>query len=184
MTNYLIGLALNLGLAASIFAFLLWRYRVTVATPQRLRTLQYRLFALRDRAVRLVAEGVIREDDTRYQKWYALINRSACSVIVGHVSNGLTFVLRLLRNSQPPTTEEEHEFASLPEPLKRLLVDYGVTVLSICRDGSWVLRGVAWLATRFQSVREWLKRRRPVETGRYDGWRQFTQHHASVSAPV
>jgi hypothetical protein len=181
MTDYIIGIAINLFLACLTFAIALLHYRATVATPQRLRTLQYRLFAIRDRAVRMVAEGVASEDDPRFQKWYGVINRSACSGVVGQVSNGLTFSLRLLRNSRPPTAEEEKEFTSLPESLKQLIVDYGRTVLSICWDGSWVLRTLVWLGQRFVRVGLWLKRRRPLEAKRYAEWRQFAQHHAGAA---
>lgn len=150
--------------------FLVWRYHVKLSHPVELRAFRQRLFALRDRAIFLVAEGRFREDDPNWQKLYRTLNHSAKAATVGQMKHGLWFVWKLLRLVKPPSKEERERFEQLPEPLLELWASYIVTVFTIVWEGSVWLRIIVYLAHRFGIVNRWLERHRPKETASYRGW--------------
>src|SRR5208282_3045184 len=96
------------------------------------RTFQYRLFALRDRVIDLIVDGVMKEDDPKWQALYSALNASAKPVVVDRMRSGLPFVLEILRKAAPPTPGELASFDSLPQPVKQIYADYVNAVLSIC----------------------------------------------------
>jgi len=180
MNHVLASFLLNVvvfGLAGFVF---LRRYRSTVSKPARLQAFQYRLFALRDRAINLVVDGVMNEDDARWKNLYRHMNESAKPVAVDRMKNGLSFVLALLRNAKPPTAEEIQEFRSLPEPAKQLYADYVRTVLGICLEGSFVFRSAIKLADRFAFIKRWLKYQRPEESSTYRGFTSSNQQFCAA----
>jgi len=173
MHDYLIGLAINATVGLTVAAILAWHYRRTVALPLRLRALQYRLFAIRDRAIRMVAEGIMREEDPQFQFWYELFNRTATSAAVGRIQNGFSFVLHLLRSAGSPKPDQIKAIQTLPEPMQQLVGQYAITVVSVLWEGSFLIRILARLAERFTVFKAWIKRRRPEEAERYVEWNHF-----------
>lgn len=183
MNDYLIGLALNAALGTALAALYMWRYRVKVVTPQRLQQFQYRLFAIRDRMVRLVAEGVMDEEDPRFEFWYKTVNRSATPAAVDRI-RGAKFVFRLLRCSKPPSEEEIDAVRSMPTPAVKVLVDYVNTLLGICWEGSLLLRAVIGTARSFQLLKNLVGKFRPAEMRRYVDWRDVGQRLRRFTQPT
>ncbi len=181
MNEFLFGLALNAAVFLPAGAFFFWRYRVAIGLPARLREFQYRLFALRDRAINLVVDGVMKEDDPRWKSLYEHLNASARPISVKHMKHGLSFVLAMLRNAEPPGNEELRQFESLPKPVKELYADWVKTILGICFEGSPTLRLIVRLAIRYKFVKKWLQERRTLESDRYRGFKH-AEHRMCMAA--
>lgn len=179
MSDDWIGQAFNCMVIVLVGVGLLAWYRRRVARLAERQDFQYRLFALRDRAIRLVAEGVIEEDDRQWQTLYRHLNESARSFTVERMRNGLSFVLGVLDKLEPPTPEDIREFNRLPRPLKRLWMDFANTVLNICWEGSTILRTVVRAAHRYRRVKQFVEQLRPTETKLYRAWERSQHHFAS-----
>jgi hypothetical protein len=154
-----------LGAAA---AWLRW-YFVTIHRPARLRSFQYRIFAVRDKVIRLVADGQVREEDAHWQSLYAFVNESARVVNVAKMQDGFTFVMDVLKQSPPP---EEMRMAELPEPLRLAISELCVAVFSICWEGSLWLR-LFWPYPMIGKML--LDKRHPIEMRNFRTWEQRAQ---------
>lgn len=185
MTDYILAQIVWCVLFALEACFLVWRYHVTISRPVKIRAFRQRLFALRDQAILLVAEGQALENDPNWQMLYRALNHSAKAASVGEMKNGFLFVRRLLRNNEPPSKEERLKFAQLPPPLLELWADYVGTVFSIVWEGSLLLRLAVRLAHRFQFVKRIFERRNPKETDNYQGWEASADEfkHLQVNSP-
>jgi hypothetical protein len=186
MTDYLLAQSVWCVLFALEAAFLVWRYHVVVSRPVRIRAFRQRLFALRDRAILLVAEDQAKENDPDWQMLYRALNHSAKAASVGEMKNGFLFVRKLLRSNDPPSKEDRLKFGQLPPPLLELWADYVVTVFSIVWEGSLLLRLAVRLAHRFPFVKRLFERRNPKETDSYRGWEASADElkHIRVNSPT
>src|SRR5258708_3853181 len=146
MSTWILSLIFNLLVFGTAGLAFLWRYRAAIGRPARRREFQYRLYALRDRTINLVIDGVMTEEDPRWTSLYQQMNNSARTLVVDRLSNGLTFVLGVLRRVEPPTAEELHGLEELPPQAREIYSDYVRTVLRICWEGSAALRWAVWLA--------------------------------------
>lgn len=171
MSDYWIGQVFNCAVMVIMGAVACWFYRARLATPVKLKGYQYRLFALRDRAVRMVVDGTIPENDPEWKRIYAHVNDFAHAASVSRMTNGLRFVLAML-SSGPPTIAQKKAFDRLPSALRGFLFDYTKTVLEICWEGSWVLRLAARAAGRVTVIASLLKRLKPLESESYRLWRR------------
>lgn len=170
MIDYIIMQSIWCGLFLLTGLFLVWRYRVQLSRPAIHRADRQRLFALRDRAILLVAEGRFREDDPNWQRLYRTLNHSAKAASVAQMKNGLSYVWRLLRLIKPISQEDRRRVEQLPEPLLKLWFEYIVTVFSIILAGSFVVRLALRLAHRFGFVKRWMERQLPKEMASYQEW--------------
>jgi hypothetical protein len=189
MTDYVISQAVWCVLFLLLGLFLVWRYHVEVSRPVTLRAFRQRLFALRDRAILLVAEGQFREDDPDWQTLYRSLNHSAKAATVGQMKNGLTYVWKFLRLVKPPSENDLPSIKKLPEPLVELWADYFCTVVSIVWDGSVWLRLIVRVAHRSGLVMRWLQRNRPKETASYQRLETYAEdlkpyRHSSLAEPT
>ena len=133
-------LAINLAFFGAAAVFFLWTYWTRVGRQAKLRVFQYSLFALRDRAISLVASDVMKEDDPEWRRIYDLLNESARPATVDKMRSGLTFVTHLLSHARPLPEDVKQRFTSLPDPAKAIVRDYVATVFRICLEGSVFLR--------------------------------------------
>ena len=122
MNEWLLSLVVNLalfGIAAGLFA---WRYHVVVGRKAMLRRFQYSLFALRDRVIELVVKGQMSEEDAQWKCLYRLLNESARAGMVDDMHSGL-YVVHLLQNARPLSSDDLKTYCGLPEAAKKLLKD-------------------------------------------------------------
>ena len=171
MNDYWFGQAFNCAVLVICGVVACWVYKLCVSNPIRLKGFQYRIFALRDRMIRMVADGTVLESDPDWKMVYAHVNLFAHATSVNRMKNGLRFVLALL-SSGPPTLAQRKAFEKLAPYLKDFLRDYTETVLMICWRGSWRLRWAVRLGKRIAVVAMLLKRWRPRESRSYQEWHQ------------
>lgn len=170
MSEFLAACLIDLAVySLAAAAFVVW-YKMTVGNDAQLKAYQYRFFALRDRAIRLVASGQMEESDPRWQELYKHMNESARAASVNSMRNGLSFVLGILRNLRPLTAEEIDQSESLPCEAKQLYGDFVRTVLRVCVEGSAILRLVLWLAQHVKRIKRWLEWHNPDEVRNYRRW--------------
>lgn len=139
----------------SLCAYCAWRaYDRRIGRRERLRAQQYRLFALRDRAFRLLAEGIADKADPSWQALYSHLNESAKTDTVAKMECDAEFAIRLLRQAPPRLLDDSDEVA--PEVVQ-LWKDYRKTVLDICHDtigNRENLQGIVRKLRRYQKERE------------------------------
>lgn len=189
MADYIIAQTIWCLLFLFSGVFLVWRYHVKLSRPVVMRAFRQRLFALRDRAILLVAEGQFREDDPNWQKLYRTLNHSAKAASVAQMKNGLSYVWRFLRLIKPPSEKDRQRVEELPEALGDLWMDYVITVFSIVWEGSFLLRFGVRLAHRCGIVKRMIERHHPKETASYRGWESSAEdfrayRHASSRTPT
>lgn len=165
---------LNCAILVAFGAFLLWQYDRRFLANRRREAVQYRFFALRDRVIRLVADGSFTEGDPRWNSLYETMNKSATATHVDAVrsmSTGFIFARSFVNAIAAPNQRLRDEFASLPEPLKDVWRDWTRAVLKTCFESwlfrmafkfaaSWhVARIIAkWLAPQlYLRIRQWVK---------------------------
>jgi hypothetical protein len=180
MTPWIIAQAVCCSVLVLEGILLVWRYHVRLGRLARLQTFQYRFFALRDKAIRLVGEGQAREEDPNWQAVYRLLNEMAKAAFVSRMQNGLSFVLHLLQKA-PPEKRSPSDWISVREPLASLVVELANTVVDVCFEGSLVLRWAVKLSSRFDSLKRLLEKRRPVEVRNFRLWKICTKQ---LSWPV
>lgn len=152
-----------LGVIAFLVARLcLWWYDARIGRKERLRGQQYRLFALRDRAFRLMADGKVQPEDGDWASLYEHLNESAKLASVRNMQSNLDFALALLIKG-PPCAPGEFR---VPAPeLAKLWNDYRSTVVDICR------RGIADKRAPSDEVKHRLKKQhKEREAENFDRW--------------
>lgn len=169
MTTYLAVQLIFCAAYAMEATYLVWRYHVTISRPLQLRSLQQRLFALRDELIYLVAEGKFKEDDTDWQALYKVVNDSAKATSIDQFRSGSALALRALHDALPPSKAERDRFPTFPVALQVLWLHYVLAVLKIVTE-SWRFRTILALARHWSLVKKWLERARPKEVKRYREW--------------
>ncbi|MFH1923591.1 MAG: hypothetical protein ABIP48_27340 [Planctomycetota bacterium] len=182
MPSFAIAQLFNCCLLVTMGLFTVAWYRRKVGYRSEVQSLQYGMCAIRDRVIRLVAEGHVSEEDAEWQRLYRQVNMSAnWFLVVKFKTMGWNLVIRLLRDVEPPSSSDIKRFKTLPPELQLIWRDYVRTVLSVLWDGSFLFRTGVHIATRFAGLRQWVKRLKPVESARYTGW-QFAESSISPSA--
>lgn len=177
MNNYIAALLFWTALISLFGLFLVWRYNSRVCRVARRQSFQYRIYALRDRAIRLVAEGIVSEDDPQWKRLYCHLNESAKAMSVdrlGGVRLALSFIAYVLMKVPMPPSKDEIDFDSLPKELRCLWAEYAATVIAIC----WHSRAFRWIvlsAGRVKRLRQCLRNRRPLESERFAAWRNASR---------
>jgi hypothetical protein len=184
MSAYLMAQAVNAAIVILFGCFLVWRYHLRVGRTARLRSYQYRMFAIRDEVIRLVAEQKITESDNRWRKLYTLANEAARATNVAKFTNGSRFVLSILRNSTPPDNEDIEDILRVPDALRDVFAKLVASIVVICVDASRVLKMVLWMSRRFSRVKSWLERRNPSEIQKYRGWVLASQASSNRMCPA
>jgi hypothetical protein len=138
MTDYIISQAIVISLLIAWGGFLMCRYHMRLSRPAKLRDFQFRIFAIRDSVVRLVADGDVSEDNGDWKELYEIVNESAKVAMVKKY--GFAYVVSFIRDVEPPSEERIQQFESLPDPIRKEWASFAKTVLDICWDGSFALR--------------------------------------------
>lgn len=170
MTDYLISQAVLLPLLLVWGVFLMWRYQVRISRPAKLREFQYRMFAIRDSVIRMVAEGQISEVDEDWQELYEFANDSAKVAAVSKFRNGFSFVLSFIGHLDAPSDDRIERLRALPELLRARWAELAASVLTICWDGSWFLRYAVRIGQMLAFVRKWQHRRWSKEATNLQRW--------------
>jgi hypothetical protein len=178
MADYLLGQMLCGAVLIIYGCFLVWRYNVIISRKVELEAFQYRIFAVRDRVIRLVAEGKVSEDDEQWKYLYEHVNFSAHWIHVDKMRKGTQFVLSLLRSLEPPSRAKARELSSMPEALRQEWVEYATAVMSICWDGSRALRNIVRAGTKIHSLAVQVQKFKPKETSNYRKWKNVSQSAA------
>lgn len=111
---------------------LVWYDRRVGAQRERLLAQQYRLFALRDRAFRMLAEGQVPPEDADWYTLYEHLNESAKLPSVQEMHNSREYALALLTKAPPCVSGE---FREVSPKLRPLWDDYTKIVIDICKRG-------------------------------------------------
>lgn len=173
MSDYLVVQAINCSFIVLFVGFLVWRYEATIGRPATLRAYQYQFFALRDKAIHLVADGSFQEEDPKWQSLYRILNDSARAAGKARLSSGFVFVLALLKDLPIPDKNVFDEIERLPKPLQKLWFEFVANIMFICYHSSFLVRAAIKLATYSVFIKHWLERRKPEETRNYRRWRLF-----------
>ncbi len=154
---------------------MLWRYDRRVARARRTEALQYKLFAIRDKAIRMVARGSVREDDEQWQRLYAFINegtRATTLDVIRRASSAFAFTRALLDNVQAPQADRE-TFNKLPGDFKRLWAEAASTIIDAC-FGSPIFRWAFRLSLTMGVVKSLSRRVQPALYARFAEWKRVS----------
>ena len=176
--EYWSGQILGCVIIALLGLFLYWRYQVTVARKAQIQAFQYRLFAVRDQVIFLVASEKVSEDDHHWIQLYEHVNNSADWIRVEKMRHGLRFVLRFLRSLSTPSDEMIQEIKRTPKPILEVWEKYAISVVTICYQGSWVLRLCLYLASKLQLIASVIRHKLPKESSSYTYWNKLA--HGSI----
>jgi hypothetical protein len=129
--------------AGVLFILLLrHRYRATVSLTARRKMYQYQVFALRDQAIRMVANGTVSQDDKAWMHIYSYINDTAKTVTTDEfftLRHGFRFFVMVL-SKIPEVPKDIKALNSAPNPVKQLWMRTAKCILVIAWDGNTAFR--------------------------------------------
>jgi hypothetical protein len=155
---------------------LAYRYNRSVVRPARLKAAQYKLFALRDKAVRMAIEEPELTKDPVWQGLYGLLNevakeravdqlmRTSIPKFVASMQNcGVSIKLEM----HPPEGGKPIKPEELPA-MEGLMLRSFIAILETCYRMTRWLRVKYWFASRIRHLAETFER----QAGMYASWQR------------
>ncbi|MGO8670821.1 MAG: hypothetical protein ACLQVD_05585 [Capsulimonadaceae bacterium] len=133
--HWFFGLCWLLGLAITFSA---WRWTSRAILQ---RTLRNRFYALRDRCVQLVAEGVVEENDRLFQRLYDGTNRLAADAVDFDFAGLVIHATEAVKSTHPEELARfRQDIESRPAAFQSLVTDFYKAIWMSMIDSSTILQ--------------------------------------------
>lgn len=149
MTSIEIFFLIFLNIPFGILIFALWSFYKKVKYDNN----RYRFFAIRDRLVRLVAEGYLREDEFVFEEFYKIINKIVNRTETFKFRNLVQIISAIDANKLEKQQFQKkifREIQSKDVEVQKVIIDLFRTIIVTFYDNSWGLRIlISWTSLWF-----------------------------------